>query len=258
MSQPSKIAKPYTALAEVYDEVMTKVDYETWADFIHEIIVIHHPEAKTILELACGTGGLTFALEQLNSFDITGTDKSPQMIEKANEKAASLNSNITFKTADFLNIQLDKQFDIIFSVFDSVNYLLTERDILKMFKQVRSVMKPNALYIFDFTTPLNSLESIHFLNNREGTTKNGWHYYRKSKYDSKQKIHYNSFDIEKRKDNEQTVVQSFSEEHKQRTYTLAEMETTIRKSDLTLKAKYGEFDMQKANSNSHRITLVLQ
>lgn len=258
MKKDTTATTPYSVLAEVYDEVMSQVDYEAWADFIHEIIVVHHPEAKTILELACGTGGLTLELAKMNGFEITATDKSPQMVAKAKEKTATSKSAITFTEADFLNIQLNKQFDVIFSVFDSVNYLRSEQNILKMLEQVRSVMKPNALYIFDFTTPLNSLEAINFLNNREGTTQSGWHYSRKSTYDSKQKIHYNNFDIKKRIDDGQTVVQHFSEKHKQRTYTLAEMETIVAESRFTIKAKYGEFDMQAADNNSHRITLVLQ
>ena len=48
----------YTHLAKVYDEVMKDIDYEDWADFIDEIIQNHNDEAKTILELACGTGSL--------------------------------------------------------------------------------------------------------------------------------------------------------------------------------------------------------
>lgn len=256
MTTTTKI-KPYTILADIYDDVMAKVNYELWADFIDEVIQRHHPRPVEILELACGTGLFSFELERL-SYNVTATDASTQMLEKARVNARHFGSDIPFKQADFLNITLNNHFDIIVTVFDSVNYLLDEADLLQMFGQVKKVMKDDGLYIFDFTTPLNSLESIHFLNDRNGSTKNGYRYFRKSRYDEEQQIHYNTFEIEKYAEDNVTVLEHFSEHHKQRTYTLNQMRNIIAKTDFTIKAGYGEFDMRRANKNSHRITLVTQ
>ncbi len=81
------IKKPaYTSLAEIYDTVMQDVDYEVWADFIDEIIQVHHPNPETVLELACGTGSLAFALNRYGCYKLMGTDKSAEMIAKADKK----------------------------------------------------------------------------------------------------------------------------------------------------------------------------
>lgn len=76
----------YSALAEIYDAVMEDVDYDIWADFIDEVIQVHHPNPVTILELACGTASLSFSLEKLGCYDITATDKSEAMIQKHRKK----------------------------------------------------------------------------------------------------------------------------------------------------------------------------
>lgn len=153
---------------------------------------------------------------------------------------------------------MNRSFDVVVSVFDSVNYLLDEESLLQMFSEIKKIMNEEAVFIFDFTTPQNSIESIHFLNNREGSTKNGYHYYRKSWYDDKQQIHYNSFEIKKFAPDNKSVMECFIEEHKQRAYTLSEMQKIINKTDFTVQAQYGEFEMQSADETSFRITMVLQ
>src|SRR5699024_8424957 len=162
-----------------------------------------------------------------------------------------------FSKSDFLNIQLNNKFDAIVSIFDSVNYLLFEDELLELFTQVKKVMKKEALFIFDFTTPLNSFKSIDFLNEQKGSTPNGYHYFRKSWYDEEQRIHYNTFDIEELAADNQTVLRRFNEKHKQRAYTLAQMLEVIKQTDLTVQAKYVEFEMRRANKKSKRVTMVL-
>jgi ubiquinone/menaquinone biosynthesis C-methylase UbiE len=80
MSNQVSTQKNYSALAQIYDDVMVEVDYETWTDYIDEIIYQYHPEAQSVLELACGTGTMALSLEELAAYKITATDGSPEMI----------------------------------------------------------------------------------------------------------------------------------------------------------------------------------
>ena len=66
---------------------MKDVDYEVWTDYIDEIIMMHHHEARDVLELACGTGTMALSMDELGYYNITATDLSPEMIEKAKKKA---------------------------------------------------------------------------------------------------------------------------------------------------------------------------
>lgn len=248
----------YSKLAEIYDHIMQSVDYEVWADFIDEIIQVHHPDPRSILELACGTGSLALSLAELMCYDIVGTDKSPAMIAKARSKNEQLGASVTFREMDFLDINLDQKFDVVVSIFDSINYLHKSRSIKRLLTEVRKVLDRNSLFIFDFTTPKNSIQAIDYLDNEEGTTPNNYHFFRKSRYDAEQQIHYNDFEIEKLSGDHKSVQQRYFEQHRQRIYTLKQMLKIIADTDYEIVARYDAFDLVEATENSLRITMVLR
>lgn len=254
----SKEQPLYSKLADIYDTVMQDVNYELWADFIDAIILEHHPNPERILELACGTGSISLFLDELECYDIVATDKSPQMIEKAREKNESMRCNVDFKVMDFLDIQLNHTFDIAFCVFDSVNYLHSSDDILLFLDEIREVLNPGGLLVFDFTTPSNSIKAIQYLDNEEGYTDDNHRYFRWSSYDASEQIHKNEFKIEKLDDDQETVIKQYRETHQQKIYTLEQMLDIIDQTAYNIRAKYSGFDFEKADDKSLRITMVLE
>lgn len=252
-----KNSENYSYLAPLYDKLMENVDYESWADYIDEIIQEHHPEAESILELACGTGSVSISLDELGYYSILASDLSPQMIEVGRSKALKADADVRFTTVDFLNIDLEEKFDVIFSVFDSVNYLQSESEILTMLSQCERILNPDGFLIFDFSTPLNSLEAVDHLNNEEAEVKD-LRFFRTSEYDPHEQIHTNTFEIERLSSDKKQVLDQFKEVHKQRIYTLEEMLSILKQTPYHLVAKYGDFDLDDADENSARITIVLQ
>lgn len=247
----------YTVLAQLYDVLMADVDYVMWADFIDEIIQTHHPDPVEILEMACGTGAISLSLAELECYQLTATDRSEAMVKIARQKAIAQNADIQLQTLDFLDIQINKKFDVIFSVFDSVNYLHSEKEILKMLQESWRILNNGGLLIFDFSTPQNSLEAVDYLNNEEGSAGN-YRYFRESKYDPKEFFHYNTFEIEEMAEDGKTVVRRFQEIHKQRIYSLKEILSIVEQTSYHLIAAYEDFDLIKADDNSTRVTMVLQ
>jgi ubiquinone/menaquinone biosynthesis C-methylase UbiE len=254
----SKKQPLYSKLADIYDAVMEDVNYELWADFIDAVILKHHPNPETILELACGTGSISLFLDELECYQIVGTDKSPQMIEKARKKNESMHCNVDFKVMDFLDIQLNQTFDVAFCVFDSVNYLHSPESVLQFLNETRKILNPQGLLIFDFTTPRNSIQAIEYLNNEEGYTDDNHRYFRWSSYDASEQIHKNEFKIEKLADDQETVIKQFRETHQQKIYTLEQMLDIIDQTTYKKRARYSGFDFEKADDKSLRITMVLQ
>lgn len=248
----------YTKLADIYDVVMEDVNYDLWADFIDAIILKYHPDTKSVLELACGTGSLALSLDELECYNIVATDKSPQMIEKARKKNKVLRCNVDFRVMDFLDINLDQKFDVVLSVFDSINYIHSPDQILKFLGEVKKVLTPKSLLIFDFTTPKNSIQAIDYLNNEEGYADDNLRFFRKSSYDAIQKTHKNEFMIERLDDDHETVLEQFREVHQQKIYTLREMLDIINQTTYKIRAKYSGFDFEEADERSLRITMVLQ
>ncbi len=253
----TKSKEIYTSLAPLYDTLMEDVDYESWADFIDEIIQTHHSEAVSLLEMACGTGSLALSLAELECYQITATDKSEEMINIARRKPQDIIEKVNFDTLDFLDINIKGSFDCLFTVFDSVNYLMNEGEILQFLTQSHKILNKKGLLIFDFSTPKNSLESVDYLNEDEGD--NGrFRYFRTSSYDPFDKIHRNEFQIEEIEYGTRKVLHSYTETHTQRAYSLDQMLLIVSQTPYHLLAKYDGFDLVDADENSARVTMVLQ
>jgi ubiquinone/menaquinone biosynthesis C-methylase UbiE len=247
----------YSILAHLYDTLMKDVDYEMWADFIDEVIQTHHPKPTKVMEMACGTGAISLCLAELDDYELTATDQSAAMVEKARQKAAEQEVEIQFDTLDFLDIQSQQKYDIIFSVFDSINYLHSESEVLAMLNGCQQILKPGGLLIFDFSTPQNSLEAVDYLNNEEGSF-GEYRYFRESRYEPAERFHYNEFEIDRMGRDGKTVLESFHEVHKQRIYSLKEMLSILEQTSYHQVAKYEDFDLVEADDNSTRVTMVLR
>lgn len=258
MGIEKKINPPYTSLADIYDEVMSDVDYETWADYIDEIIITHNPNANQLLELACGTGTIALSLEELDCYDITATDGSPDMIRVAKEKGFLVNSEIRFEVMNFNNIKSDKSYDVVYLIFDSINYLTDEEQILKLHHDVKNILAPDGIFVYDFTTPRNSRKAVEYLDNDYHSIGDKFRYQRESSYDAKNQIHTNIFQIQQLYQKDDSEVDIFKEIHKQKIYSQEYMRSLIEKTEFTILDAYDGFQLLPAHKNSLRITMVLQ
>lgn len=246
----------YRKLAPIYDNIMKDVDYEDWTDYIHSVLLCHHPYAHRILELACGTGTMALTMEQRDDYEITATDGSREMIRIARLKASQSDSEITWKIQDIRRLQLEQTFEAIYMVFDSLNYLHEKDHIRSMFEGVSKHLDENGIFVFDFTTPNYSPKIAPLLNGEENVTRE-YRYTRMSEYDRDRSIHINHFMVEKKDPSTGVVVDRFEEIHQQRIWTFREVKAMVSRSDLQLVAAYEDFDLNNANNNSDRITMVL-
>ena len=65
----------YSALSAVYDALNGDLDYEGWADYLDREIRAHADiPVKLVLDLCCGTGTMTLALDR-RGYDMTGVDR---------------------------------------------------------------------------------------------------------------------------------------------------------------------------------------
>lgn len=258
MSKSLKEKPTYSVLADIYDIVMSDVDYETWADYLDEIILMHQPMARSILELACGTGTIALSLEELDCYKISATDGSPDMIRIAKKKADEADSRIDFRTMNFLDLSFEEKFDVVYMVFDSLNYLHKKEEIIQLHRQVKSILNPDGIFVYDFTTPRNSRKAIRFLDNESKDINGQFRYHRKSSFNAKERIHTNKFHIEKLNENTGNIVEKFEEQHQQKIYTLEEIKSAINQTDFDIIQAYDGFELKPAHRNSLRITMVLQ
>ena len=241
--------QPYTALAAGYDVVMEHVAYDVWAEYVHGILMKHHPEPETLLELGCGTGSLALELQPLGRYQYVGTDGSPEMVRVAREKARLYGVPLQFEVADFTNFRVDTPVDVVVLLYDGLNYLLEPEDVRRLMQCTYRAVRPGGVFIFDQSTPANSANNEAFFED-QGSAE-GFSYVRHSRYDAERRLHTTSFEL--------TVAgQLFQEEHVQRAYDLGEVRALFGTTDFEELAAYDGFSTAPATDASERIHWVLR
>lgn len=140
----------YGGFASLYDELMNDFDYEEWARYIEEIYIHYNFKPKDILEMACGTGNLTYFLAK-KRYNLVCFDLSQEMLTKAYEKLGRFN-NVKILNQNMIDFNINKKFDSVISICDSINYITTDEDLAKCFKNVYNHLKPNGIFIFDLNS----------------------------------------------------------------------------------------------------------
>ena len=134
----------YEKLGRFYDAAMG--DRTETAVCIRRLIRQHKPKAKTLLELACGTGAILKILAK--SYDVVGLDLSPQMLSLARKKLP----HVRFYRKDMVRFELATKFDVIICVFDSINHVLKFADWQKVFRNAARHLEKDGLFLFDINT----------------------------------------------------------------------------------------------------------
>jgi SAM-dependent methyltransferase len=134
----------YAQLDRFYDAAMG--DRTEMASYIRRLIRRHKPRARTLLELACGTGAILKILAK--SYDVVGLDLSPQMLSIARKKVP----NVPFYRKDMVRFDLATKFDVIICVFDSINHVLKFSDWQKIFRNAARHLEDDGLFLFDINT----------------------------------------------------------------------------------------------------------
>lgn len=241
---PSQV-EAYTALSEVYDEVMGHVDYRAWAIYLSEIVEQYYPQASSLLEAGCGTGSLALELRDFLNLKYVGFDRSAHMIDVARQKAAY--PDMSFHVHDFKTFTLGPTFDVVFLLYDGLNYLLDPEDIKSFFSNVRRTMHSESLFVFDTSTPANSLKnSDYFEDSGKG---DDFSYYRSSGYDVDARLHRTEFQLEIRGE-------KFEEVHLQRAYTADEVNGLLSTSGLRCERMLHDFSWTDATEKSERIHFI--
>ena len=241
---------PYATLADIYDYIMRHVDYDNWARYIDSIMRRFGHRPANLVDLACGTGNLTFELDQLE-YAVTGVDSSPGMLRVAREKAAGREREIDFLPGDLRQLSGLGPFDAAVCVYDSFNYLLTAAEVSRALEEVFQILLPHSLFVFDVCTEQNSLRYFRDLNDAEAGP--GFSYRRHSYYTRRKRMQYNHFFIEFEGRTE------VSEElHQQYIYPWRDLVAHIKASPFELLDAFDGFTFEKGSARSERIHFVLR
>lgn len=170
----------YDDFAGVYDELMDNTPYGEWCERICGLIgrygvskperaaqepedcgedAVLKSERNLVVDLGCGTGTLTELLYG-RGYDMIGVDNSEAMLGIAMEKREKSGSEILYLLQDMRELELYSTVGTVVSVCDSVNYILEEEELSRVFSLVNTYLYPGGVFIFDFNTVYKYREVI--------------------------------------------------------------------------------------------------
>lgn len=139
--------------AYYYDLLYQDKDYKSEVEYLDKIIT---KSGINILELGSGTGKHAQLLAQ-KGYNVSGVDFSQEMVdqakirvkEKKDNKKTNKTGKLDFFQGDIRDLNLNKNFDVVISLFHVFSYLILNKDLNKAFNVVNKHLKINGLFIFD-------------------------------------------------------------------------------------------------------------
>lgn len=244
----------YSSISEIYDKINSEVDYKGWADYFEACFTKYLKEKPTlVLDLACGTGSMTFELAE-RGYDMIGADGSEAMLTRALDNAYAKGiSSVLFIKQDMQSFELYGTVGAVTCCLDSINYLTSKEDIKSCFDNVHNYLDPDGLFLFDLNTPYK-FENIYGDNS-----------YIHEVYDEEYEINYycgwqNEYDKESRICNFYLTVftekngmyEREDETQSERAYTLDEIKELLSTSGFEFIGVFGGFDFEDINENTER------
>jgi len=113
--------------AQLYDVAVP--DWPGEIDFYRELVRTSGAVSGRVLDIACGTGRVTLQLAK-EGIEITGLDRSPELLEIAGEKSFDI-PNVHWRLGDMRSFDLGQRFDLVLITGHSFQFMLTPEDQVK-------------------------------------------------------------------------------------------------------------------------------
>ena len=234
--------KIYDKVADIYPYLMRTIRYDRWAKYLYEIVKSSVKKKSRILELGAGNGRLADHFKNYYP-NILVTDLSIKMLRQPGV------SGLTKVCCDMTRIPFNTNFDLIFSAFDSINYITSRKKLSGFFKEIKRILKKDGLFTFDVSLEPNSLKYT-----REPFRKgryNGISFEQISRYYPKSRVHRNIFNM-------QFDNKLYIESHKQKIYPFEEYFKIIEKSGLYVSECFEAFSFKDGNKDCERVQFVVK
>ncbi len=241
----------YNSFADVYDIFMDNIPYDEWVDFIEKIWDKYDLKPELVCEIGCGTGNITQRLANKN-YDMIGIDLSQDMLMVARDKNYDNETNILYLGQDMRSFELFGTVDCILSICDSLNYIKTEEDLLKVFKLVDNYLDPKGLFIFDLNTK-HKFKNVYGQNTFTDITDKGAYIWENNYNEDTEINEYNvTFFL---KDEEESFYHKYEEFHEEKAHDVERVKALLEEAGLKVEGVFGE-NFEEYSDTQERVYIV--
>lgn len=144
LSEKKILMSKYDTFANHYDNVVgPRSDV---AGYLRALISKYHRNAKSLLELGCGSGSMLKLLTRY--YTCEGMDLSREMLRIARLKAPKARLH----HGDISDFDLERRFDVVICPFDTINHITSFDKWRGVFKGAHQHLNPGGIFIFDVNT----------------------------------------------------------------------------------------------------------
>jgi SAM-dependent methyltransferase len=127
-----------------YDALYAWKDYPGEVERLLTVLRERRPDARTVLDVACGTGR---HLELLRDhYDVEGVDVDPEMIRLARER---LGDGIPLHVGDMATFDLGRTFDVVTCLFSSIAYTRTDAGLREAMANLARHTAPGGVVVVE-------------------------------------------------------------------------------------------------------------
>jgi SAM-dependent methyltransferase len=137
----------YELLAPFYDSYTRGFGHDRWLANLEAIAIEHGLRGNRLLDVGCGTGK-SFLPMLARGYEVTGCDISPAMVELARDR----DSGAEVLVADARDLPVLGRFDLVTSLDDALNYVLSDEELGMTFAGIARNLRPGGLFVFDLTS----------------------------------------------------------------------------------------------------------
>jgi SAM-dependent methyltransferase len=136
----------FSESARHYDLIYSKFkDYEEESRNLVALLEKRRPSARTVLDVACGTGEHARILHEKYGLAVDGIDIEETFVDIAREK----NRAGSFTRADMVDFDLGRRYDAVVCLFSAIGYVRTLENLTRTFLNFRNHLADNGLILVE-------------------------------------------------------------------------------------------------------------
>lgn len=227
----------YNVFADYYNRLID-CDYDKWSQFL-----IDRGCAGKGIDLACGTGNVTFRLAQ-KGCTMIGIDLSESMLAVAESKKTNV-KNPMFRCQDMTQFTATDKVNFVSCVCDGINYV-APTDVEKVFANVFGCLQDGGIFVFDVSSAYklkNILGNNFFYQDEDDLT-----YFWTNSLKKDRVVMDLTFFIKSGKQ-----YQRFDERHTQYIYAEAQLCDLLKKAGFSSVQTFADYTDGKVKDNTQRI-----
>jgi len=146
--------------ADLYPFLFSEERLDAAEEEVEGLLSLVPHQGRAVLDLCCGPGRHSIALAR-RGLKVTGVDRSPFLLGKAEERAREAGVRVEWVRADMRDFVRPGAFDLAINMFTSFGYFDDKEDDLRVLRNLCQNLRPGAFLVMELSSKEWLAEGFH-------------------------------------------------------------------------------------------------